>query len=199
MPEVITVHNASGLALHGNPSKDHSWFSGYDLLFSATNLNWQSQQATSIVAHIVFTPTQRKKFLQIYVDNCIVCCLWVKHWLAIQGRQEDSSSEILLGDTQFPNFRWYTISTGPVVHVGRWLLLALHFSSVLPTYPCFSRILQPSVSGEMWRLFSLQYDGLLVGDHAECFSWRFGQEFWSQATLFSPVHAIVNHLTVCFM
>lgn len=27
--EVITVHNASGLALHGNPSKDHSWFPGY--------------------------------------------------------------------------------------------------------------------------------------------------------------------------
>uniref|UniRef100_A0ACD5W3E1 Uncharacterized protein n=1 Tax=Avena sativa TaxID=4498 RepID=A0ACD5W3E1_AVESA len=27
--EVIAVHNASGLALHGNPSKDHSWFPGY--------------------------------------------------------------------------------------------------------------------------------------------------------------------------
>mgnify|MGYP006961264107 CR=1 FL=1 len=28
--EVITVHNTSGLALHGNPSDAHSWFPGYD-------------------------------------------------------------------------------------------------------------------------------------------------------------------------
>lgn len=28
--EVITVHNTSGLALHGNPSNAHSWFPGYD-------------------------------------------------------------------------------------------------------------------------------------------------------------------------
>uniref|UniRef100_A0A453FF43 CULT domain-containing protein n=1 Tax=Aegilops tauschii subsp. strangulata TaxID=200361 RepID=A0A453FF43_AEGTS len=27
--EVITVHNTSGLALHGNPSDAHSWFPGY--------------------------------------------------------------------------------------------------------------------------------------------------------------------------
>ena len=32
--EVITVHNASGLALQGNPSEAHSWFPGYDLYFS---------------------------------------------------------------------------------------------------------------------------------------------------------------------
>jgi cereblon len=33
--EVITLHNASGLALHGNPSRDHSWFPGYGLYFSS--------------------------------------------------------------------------------------------------------------------------------------------------------------------
>jgi cereblon len=29
--ETITVSNATGLALIGNPSKVHSWFPGYDL------------------------------------------------------------------------------------------------------------------------------------------------------------------------
>lgn len=32
--EIITVYNASGLALLGSPVKEHSWFPGYEHKFS---------------------------------------------------------------------------------------------------------------------------------------------------------------------
>jgi hypothetical protein len=86
--EVITLHNASGLALHGNPSRDHSWFPGYGLYFSSMLfsfqfpiLNWKTQQATSIVAHIAcYTDSEEEVVADIH--GRLRCALPVSPTLA---------------------------------------------------------------------------------------------------------------------
>ena len=97
--EMITVHSVTSLALRGDPSRVHSWFPGYGIFFS-----WFSKIHVDWLSSFFL--------LQIYMDDCTVCCLRVQHRLAIQSWQEEPASKIFLGDTHLENYWWYAVRTG---------------------------------------------------------------------------------------
>lgn len=71
--EMITVHSVTSLALRGDPSKVHSWFPGYNIFFQLV-----FQNSRTLAKFFFFG-------LQIYMDDCTVCCLRVQHRLAVQS------------------------------------------------------------------------------------------------------------------
>jgi hypothetical protein len=101
--EIIIVYNVTSLALRGDPAKSYSCFPGYDhcasdscYLVYLIDLERQLQYGYLILLlHTV----------QIHMDNCIMLFLRIQYRVAVQNRQEESVSEILLGDTHFTVFR----------------------------------------------------------------------------------------------